>query len=56
MRREISFRTIGKLKTNVNGLDGGVVLQSVLAELAADTGLLVASEGNLGVELVVAAV
>lgn len=38
----------------MNSLDSGVVVQGVLAELATDSGLLVASEGNLGVELVVA--
>lgn len=35
-------------------LDRSVVGEGVLSELASDTGLLVASEGNLGVELVVA--
>ena len=39
----------------MNSLDSRVVLQSVLAELTSDTRLLVATEGDLRVKLVVAA-
>ena len=38
----------------MDGLDVGVVCQSVLSEFSADTRLLVSSEGNVRVELVVA--
>lgn len=41
-------------QTVVDGLDLGVVLKGVRAELAADTGLLETSEGNLVGEHVVA--
>lgn len=39
-------------EVDVHGLDGGVVLERVLAELAADTRLLEAAEWYLWVELV----
>ena len=41
-------------QTVVHGLDLGVVLEGVRAELAADTGLLESSEGNLVLDQVVA--
>jgi hypothetical protein len=41
-------------QVDVDGLDLGVVLQGVFTELSTDTRVLESSEGDLGVELVVA--